>query len=63
MDMAIFYDAGKVTPLREDLNFSSLKHNYGIGVRFHAPLATVLRFDVARGSEGWHLVFAGSAAF
>jgi hypothetical protein len=63
MDMAIFYDAGKVTPRREDLDFSSLKHNWGIGVRFHAPLATVLRFDVARGSEGWHLVVSGSAPF
>ena len=25
--------------------------------------ATVLRFDVARGSEGWHLVVSGSAPF
>lgn len=61
--MALFYDAGKVANRREDLNFSGLKHNWGIGVRFHAPFATVLRIDVARGSEGWHLVFAHSAAF
>ena len=63
MDMAFFYDAGKVTARREDLDFTSLKHNVGVGVRFHAPLATVLRFDVARGSEGWHLVVSGSAPF
>jgi hypothetical protein len=63
MDMSLFYDAGKVTPRREDLDFSGLKHNVGIGVRFHAPFATVLRFDVARGSEGWHLVVSGSAPF
>jgi len=63
MDMAFFYDAGKVAARREDLDFTSLKHNVGVGVRFHAPLATVLRFDVARGSEGWHLVISGSAPF
>jgi hypothetical protein len=63
MDMAVFYDAGKVTPRREELNFTSLKHNWGIGVRFHGPSVTVLRFEVARGSEGWHLVAASGAAF
>jgi hypothetical protein len=63
MDMAIFYDAGKVAPRRQDLDLSGLKHNVGVGVRFHAPFATVLRFDVARGSEGWHLVFSGNAPF
>jgi hypothetical protein len=35
----------------------------GIGVRFHSPLATPLRIELAKGREGMHLVFAGSAAF
>ena len=35
----------------------------GIGIRFHSPLATPLRIELARGSEGFNLVFAGSAAF
>jgi hypothetical protein len=63
LDMALFYDAGKVTARREDLNFAELKQDVGIGVRFHGPLATPLRIDVARGSEGINLVFSGAAAF
>jgi hypothetical protein len=63
LDMAIFYDAGKVTSRTEDLNFSGLKHDIGVGVRFHGPIATPLRVDVARGSEGINVVFSGAAAF
>ncbi len=63
LDMAIFYDAGEVTASRGDLDFDGLKHNWGLGVRFHGPMSTPLRIEMAKGSEGWHLVFAGSAAF
>lgn len=63
LDMAIFYDAGKVTPRWEDLSLDGLKNSYGIGIRFHTLAATPLRIDLAKGSEGLHLVFAGSAAF
>jgi outer membrane translocation and assembly module TamA len=63
LDLALFYDAGKVTSRRRDLDFKGLRSDWGIGVRFHGPTATPLRVEVARGREGWHLVFAGSAAF
>jgi len=63
MDMALFYDAGKVTSRREDLDFDNLKTDFGVGVRFHGPTATPLRIDVAHGSEGLNIVFSGSAAF
>jgi surface antigen Omp85-like protein len=63
LDSAIFYDAGKVTARRGDLDFDGLKHDYGFGVRFHGPTATPLRIELARGSEGLVLVFASSAAF
>jgi hypothetical protein len=63
LDMAIFYDTGKVASRREDLNFTHLKHNWGVGVRFHSLIATPLRIELARGSEGFNLVFAGTAAF
>jgi hemolysin activation/secretion protein len=63
LDMAIFYDAGKVTRRREDLDFNRLESNWGIGARFHGPTTTVLRIEAARGSDGWHLVIATSAAF
>ncbi|HET7219508.1 MAG TPA: hypothetical protein VFJ02_15735 [Vicinamibacterales bacterium] len=63
LDMALFYDAGKVANRREDLDFNDLKTDWGIGVRFHGPTATPLRLEMARGSEGWRLVIASSAAF
>lgn len=63
LDMAIFYDGGDVAARRRDLDFTGWRHNWGVGARFHGPVATPLRIELARGSEGWHLVFAGSAAF
>jgi hypothetical protein len=63
LDMAIFYDAGKVVSRRADLNLEGLTHNWGVGVRFHGAVATPLRIDLARGREGINLVFSGSAAF
>jgi hypothetical protein len=63
IDMAIFYDAGKVAGRREDLNFKDLKHDWGVGFRLHTPAATPLRIDVATGSEGVNIVFSGGAAF
>ena len=63
LDIALFYDAGKVTSRRADLDFSNLTGNWGIGVRFHGPVATPLRIEFARGREGTNIVFSGAAAF
>lgn len=63
VDMALFYDTGKVTPRFDDISLKGLKSDVGVGIRFHSPLATPLRIELARGSEGMRLVFAGSAAF
>ncbi len=63
LDMAIFYDAGKVAARRSDLDFNDMKSNWGIGVRFHGPTSTPIRLEMARGSDGWHLVISSSAAF
>ena len=63
LDMAIFYDAGKVTSRRSEVDLNGLKKDVGIEVRFHGPGVTPLRLGIARGNEGWHLVFGGSAAF
>ncbi len=62
-DLAAFYDTGKVTAHSRDLNFDALKDDYGVGLRFHGPLATPLRIDFAQGSEGFHIVWAASAVF
>jgi hypothetical protein len=63
LDMALFYDAGKVTASRDDLNFSDLQDDIGIGVRFHTPASTPLRIELAHGDEGFNLVFSGAAPF
>jgi hypothetical protein len=63
LDMALFFDAGKVANRRRDLDFTGLKKDVGLEVRFHSPMSTPLRFGIARGSEGWRLIVAGGAAF
>jgi len=57
-DTALFYDAGKVTSRRSDLDLHGLKGDYGIGVRFHGPFATPLRIEVAKSHETLELIFA-----
>jgi hypothetical protein len=57
VDMAIFYDAGKVAARRRDLDLDGLHTDWGIGVRFHGPSMTALRIDVAKSREGWGLIF------
>jgi len=63
VDTAFFFDAGKVTARRADLDFSGLESDYGFGVRFHGPFDTPLRADVARSSEGTRLVLSAHAMF
>ena len=63
MESSVFVDAGKVAARTQDLDFRDLKTDYGFGVRFHAPLMTALRVDLARGSDGTRLVFSASPAF
>jgi hypothetical protein len=63
IDMALFADAGKVAPELDGLDFKDMHTNWGVGFRVHGLVSTPLRIDLARGAEGWHLNFAGSAAF
>jgi len=63
IDTAFFYDAGKVTARREDLDFDGLKSDYGFGMRFHGPFATPLRVEVARSTEGVRLVLSTTPIF
>ena len=63
LDMALFVDAGKVAARRRDLNFEDLRTSYGIGARFHAPAATVLRADAAHGREGYRFHFTFGKSF
>jgi len=63
VDMALFYDAGRVAHSLNAIKLNDLKNDAGLGFRFHGPLATPVRIEIARGSEGFSLVFAASQAF
>ena len=63
LDMALFYDAGKVMARRADVSFNGLKNDFGIGFRLHGPAATPLRIELAKSNEGLAIVFASKAAF
>lgn len=63
LDAALFFDAGTVADRRDALRLADMKTDVGFGVRFHSPVATPLRIEIARGSEGFKLVFGASAAF
>jgi hypothetical protein len=63
VDTAVFYDAGKMAARFADLDLNDLQHDYGFGVRFHGPISTPLRIEVAHSHEGLRLVFATSPIF
>jgi hypothetical protein len=63
VDMALFYQAGKVAARRPDLDLSRLNDSYGVGMRFHTATTTVMRADLARTREGMGLVLAFSQGF
>ena len=63
LDTALFYDAGKVTANRSDLDLKGLKSDFGIGFRFHGPAATPLRVEFAKSNEGLAVIFSAKAAF
>jgi hypothetical protein len=63
LDMAVFYDTGKVVSRLNDISFDGLKSDFGLGFRLHGPAVTPLRVEVAKSNEGLALVFSAKAAF
>ena len=64
MDMAVFYDTGKVAARREDLDFQDLKESFGIGMRLIGLQGYVFRFEVAHSREhAARLIFSAGGAF
>lgn len=63
IEMAVFYEAGKVTARARDLSLSHLETDWGIGARFHTPALTVLRVEAAKSREGWRLIVSVHPAF
>jgi outer membrane protein assembly factor BamA len=63
LDMAVFYDTGKVTARKGDINFKDLEDSYGIGMRFIGLKGYAFRVEVAHSREHQArlLVSAGGA--
>jgi outer membrane protein assembly factor BamA len=55
LDVALFFDAGKVTPKRSQLNFHDLETSVGFGLRFNAQNRTFLRIDTGFSHEGFQV--------
>lgn len=52
LDMAIFFDAGKVAPRRSEINFRDLEASTGFGFRFNIRNDTFMRLDFGFSHEG-----------
>jgi hypothetical protein len=64
MDMALFYDAGKVEARRQDLDLDNLKTGYGIGMRLIGPMGYAFRVEAARSREHRaRLIISAGGAF
>ena len=55
LDMALFFDAGKVTPKRSQINFHDLEAAAGFGFRFNVRNDVFLRLDVGFSHEGFRV--------
>jgi outer membrane protein assembly factor BamA len=51
LDMAVFYDTGKVASRRSDLDFNDLHNTYGIGLRIVGPAGYAFRVEAAHSRE------------
>jgi outer membrane protein assembly factor BamA len=63
LDMALFVDAGKVIPKKEDITFGDLRWSGGIGFRYKIEGNVFLRTDFAYGSEGFRAIATFSDIF
>ena len=53
LELAVFYDAGKVFDRRSDFGFSGMEKSIGWGIRFKNHRRVLVRFDFAK-SRGRH---------
>lgn len=52
LELAVFYDAGKVVSRRADYGLTGLEKSSGFGIRLKSPYSVFLRLEVSRGREG-----------
>ena len=55
--MALFADAGKVVPLKHEIDANDLHYSGGIGFRFRVRSAVISRIDFAGSSEGIRMIW------
>jgi hemolysin activation/secretion protein len=63
MELAVFYDTGKVASRRSDLNLDHLRHTFGGGLRFKSMRRVVVRIDIGRSDEQTFLFFTFGPSF
>jgi hypothetical protein len=64
LDMAVFYDTGKVAARRADLGFRDLKESWGIGMRLVGVQGYAFRVEAAHSRENTlRLIFSAGGAF
>jgi len=63
LELAVFYDTGKVFSRRSDFKFDNLEKSIGGGIRFKTPGAMVLRIDMGRSREGNRYFFKFGPSF
>ena len=60
LEMAAFVDAGKVVPLKREVDATRLHYSGGIGFRVRVRSAIVSRIDFAVSGEGFRIVWTFS---
>jgi len=63
LDMALFVDAGKVVPLKRELQPTNMHYSGGLGFRFRLRSAIVTRVDFAASTEGFRIICTFSDIF
>jgi hypothetical protein len=63
LEMSAFLDAGKVVPLKRDVDVDHLNYSGGIGFRVRVRSAVVSRTDFAVSREGFRIVWTFSDIF
>ena len=63
MDVAAFFDAGKVAEHADLLYRTNLRMNVGLGFRFRVKNAVIMRIDQAYGKEGYRFMWTFSDIF
>jgi len=63
LELALFYDTGKVFPDRSDFGFNNLEKSWGFGVRFKSSNSVFLRIDYGHSNEGDRIIIKFGPSF